>query len=76
MYRISRDRPWPPYVDLATARETLRSMHDDMKGVPELQDVAAAIEKVLREMDKAESVNPRRIGLNILTASRFTRFGH
>lgn len=76
MYKISRDRPWPPYLDLATARETLRYMHDDMKRVPELQDVAAALEKVLREMDKAETVNARRIGHNILTASRFIRFRH
>ena len=76
MYKISRDQPWPPNIDLSTARETLTYVHDDMKRVPELQKVAAALEDAMREMDRAEAANPRRIGRNVITASRFMRFKH
>lgn len=76
MFKISRDQIWPPHIDLSTARETLRYIHDDMKHVPELKAVAAALEETMREMDKAEAASPRRIGRNVLTASRFMRFKH
>ena len=54
MFRISRSQPWPPTIDLATVRETLVYMHDDMKRVPGLEGVAAAMASTLREIDAAE----------------------
>jgi hypothetical protein len=76
VYKISRNQPWPPHIDLSTARETLSYIHDDMKRVPELQKVAAALEEAMREMDRAEATSPRRMGRNVITASRFMRFRH
>ena len=76
MYKISRNQPWPPHIDLSTARETLNYIHDDMKRVPELQKVAAALQVAMREMDKAEANSPQRIGRNVITASRFMRIKH
>ena len=76
MFRIPRTNQWPPQIDLATARETLAYIHDDMKSVPELQKVANALDAAMREIDRAEATNPRRIGKNVVTASRFVRFKH
>jgi len=76
VFKISRRQPWPPHVDLTTARETLSYIQDDMKRVPELQKIADALEAVLHEIDHAEAINPQRIGANIVTASRFVRFKH
>lgn len=55
MFRISRSEPWPPAIDLSTVRETLVYMHDDMKRVPGLEGVAAAIATTLDEITAAES---------------------
>lgn len=76
MYKISRDQQWPPHIDLTTARETMAYLRDDMQRVPELQGVADALEAAIREMDKAEATNPRRIGRNVITAARFMRSRH
>lgn len=54
MFRIPRSQPWPPAIDLATVRETLLYMHDDMKRVPGLEAVAAALEATLSEIETAE----------------------
>jgi hypothetical protein len=76
VYKISRREQWPPHIDLTTARETLAYMHDDMKRVPQLAKVAAALEAAMQEMDRAETANPRRIARNVITASRFLRARH
>jgi hypothetical protein len=41
-------------IDLATARETLAYMQDDMKRVPGLEKVADALASAIREMDAAD----------------------
>lgn len=54
MFRIPRSQPWPPAIDLGTVRETLLYMHDDMKRVPGLEAVAAALKSTLAEIETAE----------------------
>ena len=54
VFRIPRSNPWPPAIDLTTVRETLIYMKDDMRRVPALEGVAAALETALKEIDKAE----------------------
>lgn len=58
MFRIPRSRLWPPTVDLSTVRETLLYMHDDMKRVPGLGEVASAIAATLAEIEKVEREMP------------------
>ena len=43
MFTIDRKSPWPPRLDLATARATLTCLERDMKPVPELSDVRRAL---------------------------------
>ena len=76
MYKISRKEPWPPHIDLTTARETLAYMHDDMKSVPELAKVAESLETAIQEMQRAEKASPPRIARNVIIASRFLRARH
>jgi len=54
VYRISRTHPWPPSIDLSTVRETLTYMRDDARSVPGLEQVAAALDTALSEVDAAE----------------------
>ena len=54
VFRIPRSNPWPPTIDLATVRETLMYIQDDMRRVPALAGVAAALETTLVEIGKAE----------------------
>lgn len=58
MFRISRQRPWPPVVDLHTVRDTLSYMKDDMERVPGLEKVAAALQGALDEIEKARPPSP------------------
>lgn len=58
MFRIPRQRPWPPVVDLHTVRDTLSYMKDDMQRVPGLEKVAAALQGALDEIDKARPPAP------------------
>lgn len=60
MFRISRHRPWPAMVDLATIRETLDYIKSDADRVPGLESVSKALADTIREVDKAEAkVNPK-----------------
>lgn len=70
MFRIPRSQPWPPAIDLATVRETLHYMHDDMKRVPGLEAVATALEKAMSEIDTAErdAKKSRRTNLSPVAA--------
>lgn len=54
MFRTPRTPPCPPAIDLATVRETLHYMHDDMKRVPGLEAVAAAMQTTLAEIEMVE----------------------
>lgn len=53
MFRIPRDTPWPPALDLTTVRETIVYMRDDARRVPGLEGVAAALDASIAEIDKA-----------------------
>jgi len=67
MFRIPRQDPWPPAIDLATVRETLHYMHDDMRRIPGLEKVADAMAKTIDEIEAAERDRSRR-KLNPITA--------
>ncbi len=69
MFRISRNRPWPPAIDLATVRETLIYMRDDARAVPGLEHVAASLDAAIGEVDAAEA-NLKPISLSAIE-SRF-----
>ncbi len=71
MFTIDRKNPWPPRLDLATARATLQGLERDMKPVPELSDVRRALQDALHAIDRAEAKSPRRLGDHVLTHSRF-----
>jgi hypothetical protein len=55
VFRISRNRPWPPAIDLSTVRETLIYMRDDARAVPGLEHVAASLDAAISEVDAAEA---------------------
>ncbi len=58
MFRIDRSRPWPPHLDLATARETIAYIEDDMRRVPELESVADALNRAITAIEDAEAKAP------------------
>lgn len=61
MFRIPRNRPWPPALDLSTVRETLLYMEDDARRVPGLERVAEALAVAIAEVEAAErSANASR----------------
>ena len=74
MFKIDRSSPWPPDIDLATIRGTLCYIEDDMRRVPQLEAVAAALGEVIREIDKAEAKSPPKIADGVVTHSRFVPF--
>jgi len=74
VFKIDRSSPWPPDIDLATIRGTLRYMEDDMRRVPQLKAIAAALEDAIREIDKAEAKSPPKIADGVVTHSRFVPF--
>ena len=71
MFKINRENSWPPDLDLATARATLKLLERDMRRVPQLAGVAATLADALRALDKAEAQSPRRLSDHVLTTSRF-----
>ncbi len=71
MFEIDRNRPWPPGLNLTSARATLQGMERDMKRVPQLGEVARALQDVLHAIDKAEVQSPQRLSDDVLTHSRF-----
>jgi hypothetical protein len=74
VFKIDRSRPWPPDIDLATVRGTLRYIEDDMRRVPQFAGIAAALEAAISEIDKAEAKNPPQIETGVVTHSRFVPF--
>ena len=71
MFTIDRKRPWPPRLDLSTARAMLSGLERDMKPVPELGEVRRALQDALRAIDRIEARSPRRLDDDVLTHSRF-----
>ena len=47
-----------PHIDLATVRETLVLIHDDMAGAPDLAAVRAALANALAAIDSGGSLAP------------------
>jgi hypothetical protein len=62
VFRIPRPEIWPNHIDLATVRETIEYMEDDMRRVPELQRVADALKIAKAEIEAAErKAKPARV---------------
>jgi hypothetical protein len=61
MFEIDRNSPWPPGLNLTSARATLQGMERDMQRVPQFGEVARALQDVLHAMDKAEARSPQRL---------------
>jgi hypothetical protein len=74
VFKIDRSRPWPPDIDLATVRGTLRYIEDEMRRVPQFSRIAAALGDAIRETDKAEAKNPTQLDDGVVTHSRFVPF--
>jgi hypothetical protein len=58
MFKISRDRPWPPSIDLSTVRQTVAYMQGDMARVPGLEKIAAALDTAIKEIDAVQARPP------------------
>lgn len=72
MFNIDRKDPWPPDIDLAAARKTIRRIERDMQRVPQFAEVASALEDALQAIDQAELKSPKRLADKVVTHSRFT----
>lgn len=66
--RARADQSLP--IDVATVRETLLYMHDDMKRAPELARVRTALAMALMEIDKVDR-GRRTIEAADITRARF-----
>lgn len=71
MFTIDRSNPWPPRIDLTTARATLQGLERDMKHMPQLSEVARALKQALHAIDRAEAKTPKLLAGGVLTHSRF-----
>ena len=58
MFRIDKSNPWPPHLDLATARETIAYIEDDMRRIPGLESVADELGKAITAIEDAEARAP------------------
>ena len=71
MFKISRDRPWPPSIDLSTVRKTVAYMQGDLARIPGLEKIAAALDAAIREIDAVDT-RPRVLNIaDSVTRSRF-----
>ena len=71
VYKINRENPWPPELDLATIRSTLRALEGDMRRIPQFIEVAEALTQTLAALDKVEAKHPIRLSDHVYTTSRF-----
>ena len=55
MFKISRNRAWPPSIDLTTVRQTVQYMQGDLARVPGLEKISAALEAALNEIDAVQT---------------------
>ncbi len=67
MFKIPRQRSWPPTINLATVRETLHYMKDDMQRIPGLEKAGEAIAKAIAEIENAE-VSMRPVNYSTIDA--------
>lgn len=67
MLGFSRKAERPASIDLDTVRETLSYMHDDMRSVPGLERVAAALGRAIEEIEATglieKPVEPVSLGI-------------
>ena len=63
MFKISRNRAWPPSIDLTTVRQTVQYMQGDTARVPGLEKIAAALDAAINEID-AVHARPSVASLN------------
>lgn len=61
MFKIPRSDPWPPTLDLATIKDTLIYMRDDMRRVPGMERIADALDEAVVEITVAEESQPPRL---------------
>ncbi len=54
MFARKPSRDWPPQIDTACLRKTLRYMRDDLNRVPALRRAGGAIDAAIRELEAAE----------------------
>lgn len=54
MFRKGQQMPAVPHIDLATVRETVAYIRDDLRASPNYAGVCAALENVLREIDQTD----------------------
>ena len=55
MFKISRNRAWPPSIDLTTVRQTVQYMQGDLARVPGLEKISAALETALKEIEAVQT---------------------
>lgn len=70
MFRIARSQPYPPLLDLTTARETISYIEDDLRRVPGLEKAADALKAAIAEMETAERAQ-KPVPLARFTGARF-----
>ena len=71
MFKIDRNAPWPPDIDFAAIRSTLKALEHDMRRVPKFADIADALADTLAALDKAEAKCPTKLSDRVYTTSRF-----
>ncbi|MEO1207705.1 MAG: hypothetical protein AAFV45_15365 [Pseudomonadota bacterium] len=74
MFKIPRHRPWPPSLDLATVRDTLSYMRDDMRRIPALARAADALDDALVELTVAEQSEPAKLPSHPISAGQFVKW--
>jgi hypothetical protein len=70
VFRIARSQPYPPHLDLTTARETIAYIEDDLRRVPGLEKAADALKAAVAEMETAERAS-KPTPLSRFTGARF-----
>lgn len=76
MFRINRQDPWPPEIDLASIRSTLTKLERSLDRVPEFSEIAKSLDEAIAAIDKVEARHPKRLSESVLTTSRFMANSH
>ncbi|MEO1281838.1 MAG: hypothetical protein AAFV69_08895 [Pseudomonadota bacterium] len=74
MFKIPRQQPWPPTLDLATVRDTLLYMRDDMRRIPALARAADALDDALVELTVAEQTETPKLPLHPGRSANFVKW--
>ncbi len=71
MYRIDPKNPWPPEIDVTSARRALVAMTRDMGKANDFSEVVIALQEAIDALDRLEARQPKRLSDQVLTHSRF-----